>query len=373
MISVILCAAGRGERAGFSENKVLREYNGLPVLCYSLAAFAPYADELLVTCAPGDAVRIAALLVPYPQARAVAGGETRSDSVYNALREARGEIVLIHDAARPFVSEAVIKNCIACVGTYGSAVCALPLSDTIAETDDGNIVNVPPREAYAAVQTPQAFYRGKLLGAFERARADGRIFTDESGVYAAYAEPPRLFPGERTNRKLTYPEDFSPAERVGFGVDTHAFAESGDHIVLCGVRIPSARALRAHSDGDVAVHALMDALLSAAGLRDIGYYFPDTDARFAGADSMELMRQVVGMLRDAGLCAKNVSISIVAERPRMAPYIRDMQRGIAHALDIAEHAVGIAAGTNERLGYVGEGKGITCYATVLLQTAAKAL
>lgn len=366
MTGVILCAAGRGVRAGFAENKVLREVNGLPVLCYSLSAFAPYADELLVACAPEDEARIARLLAPYPNARTVLGGSTRFESVYRALRALTSDMVLVHDAARPFVTPKTIEDCIACVKAYGSAVCALPLSDTVAEVLDGNIVSVPPREGFAAVQTPQGFYKNKLLGAYERARADGRVFTDESGVYAAYSEPPRLFLGDRNNKKLTYPEDFAPAERVGFGVDTHAFSEEGDHITLCGVRIPSARGLKAHSDGDVAVHALMDALLSAAGLRDIGYYFPDTDERFAGADSMRLLEEVVGKLREAGLRAKNVSLSVLAERPRLSPYIGEMKERISAALGIPASFVGIAAGTNEKLGYVGEGKGITCFATVLL-------
>ncbi len=366
MIAAVLCAAGRGTRAGFAENKVLREYNGLPVLCYSLAAFSPYADEMIVACVPEEEARIARLLAPYPNARTVAGGSTRSESVYNALRAAKADIVLIHDAARPFLSHRIIEACIACVKQYGSGVCALPLSDTVAEVLDGNIVDVPPREQFVAVQTPQGFYRAKLLGALERARADGRTFTDESGVYAAYAEPPRLFLGERANKKLTYPEDFAPAERAGFGVDTHAFREDGDHIMLCGVKIPSAHGLKAHSDGDVALHALMDALLSAAGMRDIGYFFPDTDERFSGADSMELLHEVVKRIESEGLGVRNVSISIVAERPRLAPYIADMKARVAEALGIAERCVGIAAGTNEKLGYVGEGKGITCFATAML-------
>ena len=365
MISVILCAAGRGTRAGFSENKVLRELNGLPVLCHCLSAFSPCADELLVACAPEDEPRIRALLAPFPNARTVLGGTTRGESVYNALRAAKGEIVLVHDAARPFVTEKIIRDCIQCVKTYGSGVCALPLSDTVAEVLDGNIVCVPPREGFAAVQTPQGFYRSKLLGAYERARADGRIFTDESGVYAAYAEPPRLFWGDRANKKLTYPEDFAPAERVGFGADTHAFG-AGDHVVLCGVKIPSARGLVAHSDGDAAVHALMDAMLSAAGMRDIGYYFPDTDERFAGANSISLLKEVVGMLREQHLGVKNASISIVAERPRLSPYIEEMKCTLSEVLGTDVSRVGVAAGTNEKLGYVGEGKGITCFATVLL-------
>ena len=370
MIAAILCAAGKGVRAGFSENKVLRDLNGLPVLCHCLCAFAPYTDEILIACAPEDEPRIRALLAPYPTARTVLGGTTRGESVYNALRAAKSEIVLVHDAARPFVTEKIIRDCIESVKTYGSGVCALPLSDTVAEVLDGNILNVPPREGFAAVQTPQGFYRNKLLGAYERARADGRIFTDESGVYAAYAESPRLFLGDRANKKLTYPEDFAPAERVGFGVDTHAFGE-GDHVVLCGVKVPSARGLVAHSDGDAAVHALMDAMLSAAGMRDIGYYFPDTDDRFAGADSMKLLQEVVGMLREKDLRVKNASISIVAERPRLAPYVEEMKSTLADALGTDVSCVGVAAGTNEKLGYVGEGKGITCFATVLLTGIAR--
>lgn len=263
------------------------------------------------------------------------------------------------------MTEKIIRDCIESVKTYGSGVCALPLSDTVAEVLDGNIVCVPPREGFAAVQTPQGFYRNKLLGAYERARADGRIFTDESGVYAAYAESPRLFLGDRANKKLTYPEDFAPAERVGFGVDTHAFGE-GDHVTLCGVKVPSARGLIAHSDGDAAVHALMDAMLSAAGMRDIGYYFPDTDDRFQGANSMKLLQEVVGRLREKNLRVKNASVSIVAERPRLAPYIEEMKYTLSDALGTDVSCVGVAAGTNEKLGYVGEGKGITCFATVLL-------
>ncbi len=368
MIAAVLCAAGKGTRAGFGGNKVLALYNGLPVLCYSLSVFSPLADEVLVACAPEDEERIAQLLIPFPNARTVPGGATRGESVRNALYETKADMVLVHDAARPFVTPETVRACIACLMRYGSAVCSLPLSDTVAHTLDGNILDVPPRERYCTVQTPQGFLRDKLLHAYERAREEGRTFTDESGVYAAYCEPPRLFTGERQNKKLTYPEDFTPAERVGFGTDTHAFCE-GDHIVLCGKKIPCARGLRAHSDGDAAVHALMDAMLSAAGLRDIGHYFPDTDARFAGADSMRLLQETVAMIQEQGLYVGNATVSIVAERPRLAPYIEEMRQNLADCLHIPAQCVGVAAGTNEGLGYVGEGKGITCFATVLLKKA----
>lgn len=367
MISVILCAAGKGERAGFSENKVLRELNGLPVLSYSLSAFSAVADEILVACRAEDEARISALLAPFPNARTVIGGAFRTQSVYFALHEAKGDMVLVHDAARPSVTKKIIEDCIACVRKYGSGVCALPATDTTVLVRDGRIVSVPARKDVFAVQTPQGFMRDDLLRAYERAFEEEREeeFTDDSGVYAAYIAPPHIFRGDRANKKLTYSEDFSPAERAGFGVDTHAFGE-GDHIVLGGIRIPHTRGLVAHSDGDVLVHALMDSLLSAAGLRDIGYYFPDTDDRFAGADSMALLAEVMRLVREQGLAPKNVSLSILAQRPRLAPHIEAMRRSLAAALSLPLSAVGIAAGTNEKLGYVGEEKGITCFATVLL-------
>ncbi len=367
MISVIICAAGRGKRAGFAENKVLHELGGLPVLSWSLSAFsAAGADEIVVACNERDEARVKALLAPFPAARTMRGGETRGASVYNALKEVRGDIVLVHDAARPFVSQAVIQGCIQSVKDYGSGVSAIPASDTVALAADGNIFSVPARETAYLVQTPQGFERDELLSAYEKARAEGLSFTDESGVYAQYIAPPHLCAGERENRKLTYAEDFLPAERVGFGVDTHAFGAEADHIVLGGVHIPFESGLIAHSDGDVVCHALMDALLSAAGLDDIGHHFPDTDERFLHADSMELLRKVVVMLAGAGYAAKNASISVLAERPRLAPHIAQMKENLAGTLGVAKSAVGIAAGTNERLGYVGEGKGITVYATVLL-------
>ncbi len=369
MISAILCAAGSGSRAGFSENKILREINGLPVLVCSVSAFAAIADEIIIACRGEDRARIDALLSPFPNARTVLGGGTRTQSVYSALQAAQGDIVLVHDAARPFVTRKIIEDCLACVREFGSGVCALPATDTTVLAENGCIASVPARRDVFTVQTPQGFWRADLQRAYEAAFSEEREddFTDDSGVYAAYIAPPRLFLGDRVNKKLTYPEDFAPAERAGFGVDTHAFGE-GDHIVLGGVRIPHTRGLVAHSDGDVLVHALMDALLSAAGLRDIGHYFPDTDARFAGADSMALLAEVVRLVKEQGFAPKNVSLTILAQKPRLAPHIGAMKENLAAALSLPPDAVGIAAGTNEHLGYVGEEKGITCFALVLLFT-----
>lgn len=376
MISAVLLAAGKGERTGFAENKVLKELNGLPVLSYSLSALsAADVDEILVSCAPTDEARIAALLAPYPAARTVPGGATRFESVFNALREVKGEIVLVHDGARPFVTPAIIRSCIASVKEHGSGVCAVAATDTVALAENGCITNVPARNTVYAVQTPQGFYTKTLLQAFERAYADAaqQEFTDESGVYARYIAPPHLCEGARENKKLTYSDDFAFAERVGFGVDTHAFytEEEGapfvNFITLGGVKIPSNKILKAHSDGDVLLHALMDALLTGAGLRDIGCYFPDTDETYRGADSADLLEKVMRLLAEQGLAPANASMAILAETPRLSPYIERMKENVARLLRLPPSFVGIAAGTNEKLGYIGEKKGITVYATVLLK------
>ncbi len=372
MISAILLAAGSGERTGFQTNKVLKELNCLPVICYSLSAFAE-TDETIVVCRKQDEKQIKKLASPFPNARTCPGGETRAESVLKGLSEAKGEIVLIHDAARPFITKNVIAACIGSVKKYGSGITAVPAVDTTILVKDGKTVSshLTRKEVYS-VQTPQGFYRKEILNAYRRAFGDGRSeeFTDDGGVYAAYCKSPAIVLGERSNRKLTYAEDFLP-DRVGFGVDTHAFYGENEgapfinFITLAGVRIPSEKIIKAHSDGDVLVHALMDALLSAAGLRDIGYYFPDTDEKYRGADSMQLLEKVLSMVKECGLAPQNVSISVLAQTPRLSPYIEAMKKSLAQTLGLNENAIGIAAGTNEKLGYVGEEKGITCYATVL--------
>lgn len=368
MISVILCAAGSGTRAGLPENKILSELNGLPVLCYSLSAFAPYADEMLVTCREQDEPRILPLLSPYPQAHTVRGGATRAASVFAALGEVKGDIVLVHDAARPFVTSKLIERVIESVKKYGSGVCVLPVTDTMLLGTDGYIGSQISRDTCFAAQTPQGFFTKDLYAAYREAKQFFALdaYTDDSGIYASYIGPCRMCMGDAANRKLTYPEDFRPAERVGFGTDTHAFGSlrEGAVISLCGVKIPAPAPLLAHSDGDVAVHALMDALLSAIGERDIGHRFPDSDPAYAGADSMQLLAQVMKTVNGVGFSVKNAAISIVCELPRLAPHIGAMQERIRDALGC--ESVGIAAGTNEKLGYVGEGKGITAFATVLL-------
>ena len=370
-VCAIVCAAGKGERAGFSKNKLLVPVGGRTVLERTVSAFDfPGIEEILVTASEEDREEISRLFAGFPKVRVVSGGATRTQSVFRALGENRCDIVLVHDGARPFVSRRCIENCIRSVKTFGSGICAVPSVDTVALADEnGAIASVPPRNRAYSVQTPQGFFAEELLGAYRKALAGGGEYTDDSSVYAAFVSPPRLCEGSRDNKKLTYPEDFSDGfARTGIGIDTHAFGKPQDFILLAGVKIPSDSGLIAHSDGDVLVHAVMDAMLSAAGLKDIGHYFPDTDERWSGADSMNLLAEVRRKLLAEGFAVKNLSVAVLAEKPRLAKYIDAMRLSLADALGLDPAAVGISAGTNEGLGYVGEGKGITVYADVLLKS-----
>ena len=384
LIYAILPAAGTGSRAGFAENKLFQKIDGETVLHRAARAFARSARIAGLAVSVNDADRQAAekLLADIPNVLFVAGGATRTASVQNALEALAAlpcppDFVLIHDAARPFVTQAVIDGCIDGAIKNGSAVCAVPCTDTLVRAENGFIVGGIGRENAYLVQTPQGFAFAPLYKAY-RQIGESEQFTDDSGVYARYVAPPCLCAGDRNNQKLTFAEDFAMnGFRTGVGVDTHAFllpktrplggsAAEGAQIVLGGVRIPSAYPLAAHSDGDVLAHAVMDALLSAAGQPDIGHFFPDTDPQYKGADSLKLLKRVCGILEELGFAVNNVSAAVLAERPKLAPHIAQMKRNLAAALGIAESAVGISAGTNEGLGYLGRGEGITVVANVTL-------
>ena len=369
-VSVIVCAAGKGSRAGFKKNKLLVPFQGSTALDKTLSAFDFHGiDEILVTASQEDFAEISSLCARYEKARVVLGGESRAASVYNALQEAVCDIVLIHDGARAFITREVIERCIQSVKSFGSGICAIPCTDTVAVVEKGKIQNVPNRNTLYQIQTPQGFFRENILSAYRQAfEKENLNYTDDSSVFAAFCGKPVLCEGAKENIKLTHAIDFTDnVARCGFGVDTHAFGKEQPYITLGGVKIPAESGLIAHSDGDVLVHALMDALLSAAGCKDIGYYFPDTDEQWKNADSIKMLEQVVTMLTEKGYGVKNVSIAVQAEKPRLAKYIDDMKNRLSSALKIDPTAVGITAGTNEGLGYVGEGKGITVHAYALLK------
>ena len=368
-LSIVVCAAGVGSRAGFDKNKLLIPYQGECALSRLLAKLqCPEIDEIILSIHPRDEEEIGKICRPYDNIRIVRGGATRSQSVYNALQTATGEVVLIHDGARPFIQKQTILNCYQSVLDYGSGICAIPSADTIALADNAEIATVPDRNRCYLVQTPQGFFTKEIKAAYETAFQKGdNAFTDDSSLYGKYVGKPRLCAGAKNNVKLTYAEDFLSPVKVGFGVDTHAFGKAQDYIVLGGVKIPSETGLKAHSDGDVLLHAVMDALLSAVGLKDIGHYFPDTDEKYKGADSTLLTKKVVEMVNEQGYGVHNLSVAIQAEKPRLAKYIDQMRNNVATLMQTDVENIGITAGTNEGLGYVGEGKGITVYAYVSLK------
>lgn len=357
MISVIICAAGRGSRAGFAENKLFRPLGRTSVIERTIAAFANF-DEILLTASERDLARMKEIASRFPRCRVALGGETRTQSVKNALQEVRGDIVLIHDGARPFVTKKIVEDCVESVKRYGSGVCALPATDTTVLAAAECVASVPARESVYTVQTPQGFLTASLRRAYEL--AGDKTFTDDSSLFSAFIAPAHLFIGDPVNQKLTFREDFMHEIYVtGVGIDTHAFGANQDYITLGGMRIPSPSGLIAHSDGDVLVHAAMDALLSAAGLSDIGHYFPDTDPAYRGADSLKLLAVVLELLRERGMRPIHLSAAIQAQIPKLSPYIDGMREAIARTCGLSPDDVGITAGTNEGLGYIGEKKGIT--------------
>ena len=371
-VGAIVCAAGKGLRAGFEKNKLLVELNGEKVLYKTLSAFDFSAiDEIVIASSNEDFKEISQIASSFPRTKVVLGGNTRSESVFNALRACTSDIVLIHDGARPFVSRAILETCIQSVKDFGSGICSIPCTDTIAVQKDGEIISKLDRSTLCQIQTPQGFFKDRILNAYQRAfEKNNTAFTDDSSLYLQYCQAPKLCQGSRENIKLTHAEDYqSKTARCGYGIDTHAFGKAQDFVVLGGVKIPSQSGLIAHSDGDVVIHALMDALLSAAGLKDIGFYFPDSSDEWKNADSMDMLTRVRKLIQEQGYRTQNASIAIQAEKPRLAKYIDSMKARISATLDIDCNAVGITAGTNEGLGYVGEGKGITVHAFVLLANA----
>lgn len=418
-VSAVICAAGKGERARLDKNKLLAPLYGAPVLWHTLKKFdIDEIDEVIVTSSKFDLEEISAICAPF-KCKIVLGGATRTESVKKALEAVTGDIVLIHDGARPFVSKQLILNCIKTVISHGSAVCAVQATDTVVYGHYGTVQERLDRESLYLVQTPQGFFTDDIHHAYKEAKDE--IFTDDSAVYGKFIDKPHLIDGERTNIKLTYKEDFErvfpssrflPEEnntvkqngergdsygcctgfgyaacnaaaereivsdkdvyrksygyRTGFGVDVHAFGE-GEFVTLCGEKIACGKKLIAHSDGDVAVHALMDALLSAAGLKDIGHYFPDTDEKLRGADSLKLLEKTVEIIKNNGFEVANISLSIQAEKPRLSPHIEAMKKNLQKATGTATENIAVAAGTCEGLGFVGEGLGIAAYCTALLK------
>ena len=377
----VIVAAGRGARSGLAQNKVFFPINSRSVLARCLDAFrdSDRFDGAVLVLSAGDEALYRELELregPFELVTKVAmGGESRRDSVYNGLKALPEdcEIVAIHDAARPFVSKSVIDATLESAKRYGSGVISTPVVDTVKQVgEDGRVVSLD-RERLRAVQTPQTFAFRQILEAHRRARSEGLAVTDDAMLFEHYYGDVRLVTadGAEENKKLTTRTDFerlngaAPDFRVGQGYDAHRLAE-GRKLVLCGVEIPHDRGLDGHSDADVAVHALMDALLGALGLGDIGRHFPDSDPAYKGISSMKLLEIVMAKVRAAGYRVGNADVTIVAQRPKLAAYMPEMKRNIAAGLGVPEDRVNVKATTTERMGFEGEGQGISAQAVALL-------
>ena len=361
MTSAILACGGNGSRAKFDKNKLLRPVNGVQCFKLTLGAFAGCGkiDEIIVVCAEEDEKAFKATAKEIgAKVNFVRGGKTRFGSVKNGVSAADGDVVLIHDGARPFVSERLIVACV-------------PATDTVASVcydGDNRLITRAWRKDLYNVQTPQAFDRELLLKAYDLAENDFEDFTDESGLFAKYIGRCRLVDGETTNKKLTFAEDFapSPSLRVGTGFDLHRLVENRK-LVLGGIEIPHSKGLLGHSDADVLLHAVMDALLSSAALGDIGKLFPDTDPKYAGISSVTLYKEVMRLLGENGYKVKNVSAVIMAQKPKLSPYRAIIAENVARLSGVDANAVGITCTTLEGLGIVGREEGIAVQAYCLTE------
>ena len=385
MWGAMILAGGSGSRMGAGCNKVLLPLGGKAVLSRSVQAFLPHADAIVVVARPEDEADIRAVFardgIPLEGLIFAPGGETRQDSVWNGLcaLPADCDCVMIHDGARCLVVEATILRTKASVETCGTGVAAIPAIDTIKQADERNVaVATPDRATLRAIQTPQGFRTELIRSAHEKARADGYLGTDDASLLEYCGLPVQLVEGHRRNIKLTTPEDMImaesllsgglPALRVGQGYDVHRLVE-GRKLILCGVEVPHTLGLLGHSDADVALHALMDAMLGAMALGDIGKHFPDTDPRYKGISSMKLLEHVVALLAEHGARVSNADVTIVAQKPKLLPYIPAMRENVARALALPLDRVNVKATTTERLAFEGREEGISAQAVCMVYQA----
>lgn len=385
-IALILVAAGRGRRSGEGIPKQYRPLAGSSALRRNIGLFhgTQGVSCLQVVIHSDDrelydeAARGFDLPAPVP------GGETRQASVLAglaALEPERPTHVLIHDAARPFASPALIGRAIGAAQSAGAAIPALRLTDTVKSVDAaGRIIGTADRDALRIVQTPQAFAFAPLIAAHRKAEQAGRSdFTDDAALMEWAGHPVSTFEGETGNFKLTTPEDFMRAEtmlqdrlsdiRTGMGFDVHEFGP-GDHVTLGGVRIDHDHGLSGHSDADVVLHAAVDAILGALAEGDIGDHFPPSDPQWKGATSDRFLKFAAGRVAERGGVIAHLDINVVSEAPRIGPHRNAMRARIAEIAGITPDRVGVKATTNEGMGFIGRREGMVAYATATIRLPA---
>jgi 2-C-methyl-D-erythritol 4-phosphate cytidylyltransferase / 2-C-methyl-D-erythritol 2,4-cyclodiphosphate synthase len=388
-VAALIVAAGRGSRFGGNLPKQYAALNGRTVLARTVEAFAshPSVAVVQVVIHAYDAAHYTEAVGNSPQKLlpVTTGGATRQASVLaglEALADAGVDIVLIHDAARPFIPSDLIDAAIEAARAHGAAIPGAPVTDTIVSTAAGVIATTPERASLKAVQTPQAFRFDLILDAHRKAAADGRNdFTDDGGVARFAGHPVHVFEGDLANVKITTQDDLARANqrlgatmvsRTGQGFDVHAFGP-GDHVWLCGLKIPHDRSFIAHSDGDVALHALTDALLGTMADGDIGRHFPPSDPQWKDASSDQFIAFAAERLRRRGGVIDLLDVTIICEAPKIGPHAEAMRARIAEIVGVATGHVSVKATTTERLGFTGRKEGIAAMASVTVRLPETAL
>ncbi len=373
MVSAIITCAGSGERAGFGFNKLLKDMGGVTPFEKCLSAFVNCSliNQYIIVCRKEDEEefkRLSSSLGISPVF--IEGGATRSLSVVNGLNAVKGEIVVIHDGARPFVTEKMIEESIAAAKECGAGIVAIPSTDTVCEIKekDGEVFAVSSsRKDKYLVQTPQTFKTELIKKAYSLAE-NKEEFTDESGVYEKYIGACKVVLGSLENKKLTYKSDFAVNGNLycGTGFDLHRL-EEGRKLIIGGIEIPHDKGLLGHSDADVLIHAIMDAMLSSASKGDIGKFFPDTDPKYKDVSSVVLLEKVKEILKSDGFKLVNVTAVIMAEKPKLAPFVNRIRANLARVLELDEGKIGITCTTLEGIGVVGREEGIAVRSYVLTE------
>lgn len=367
---VIIAAAGRSVRMG--ANKMALTISTQTTLERTVEAFLGIEgiDRIIIAVNEESEKEAKKIIELYKNVNflVITGGKSREETVYLALKHVQSEGVLIHDGARPFVSKKLIKNIMECTTINGSAIPVVKPDDSIRRTDDEKIIAKANRDKFCLVQTPQGFLTESLRLAFNSAISDKKSlndYSDESEIYLDFVREPFIVEGDKRNIKLTDPTDVAGLNvKIGSGYDLHVLVPSRK-LVICGIEVDYHLGALAHSDGDVGTHALIDAVLSAAGELDIGSHFPDTDIRYRDIDSTIMLTEALEKLKEKNLKISNVSIIVLLEKPKLADYIPIMRVKLGNVLKIPSSNITISAKTGEGIGEIGEGKAIAAYAMVI--------
>ena len=380
-VSCIVLAAGAGRRMGHDENKIFIKLGNKSIIQWTLSHIEQVkaVSEVILVVADGEAEymkqHIASLGLS-KSIKIITGGKERQDSVYAGLQAVSDDmdIVLVHDGARPLAKPELFERIIEAAKTHGAVTIGVPSTDTIKRVDiDGQVLETLNRNELMNIQTPQGFLKDIFKEAQETAKRDAYLGTDDVSLVEYIGKDVYILDGDYENIKVTTPNDIAVAKRylgikeqqmrVGFGYDIHRLKE-GRPCILGGVHIESPVGPDGHSDADVLIHALMDALLGAAGLKDIGYYFPPEDDAYNGISSMILLKHVNSLLKERGLEAYNIDIMVISETPKLKPHIDTMKANLQSVLEIPLDRISIKATTNEMLGAIGRREGIAAQAVV---------